>query len=313
MNNSAHIPVLMEEVVEALNLPQGKIIVDATYGRGGHSSEILKCLDSDGRLIAIDRDNEAVELGKLQLQGENRVEIVHAKFSELTEILEQRDLSGKIDAILFDFGVSSPQLDNAHRGFSFSKDGPLDMRMDQSSGITAAAWIQQADEKELVRVLKSYGEERFARKVAKKIKQHLVENEIDRTAILTKLVSEAVPIKEKGKHPATRTFQAIRIAVNTELVEIESVLPQALEALAPGGRMVVISFHSLEDRLVKRFFRKESKGDPFPHDLPVTSDMLKPKLRLVGKPEKPGQSEIKTNPRSRSAVLRVAEKVTCNA
>ena len=333
MNASAHIPVLLQEAVQALNLPAAEIVVDATYGRGGHARAMFGALASQARLIVIDRDQDAIDQALSKWQNQDRIEIIHAPFSKLSQILKERDLIGKVDAILFDLGVSSPQLDNRERGFSFSHDGPLDMRMDRSVGMTAAAWMKQVEEGELIRVLKVFGEERFARRIARKIKQSLLKNQISSTAELSKLVCAAVPTREKGKypyhkghkypyhkghkhpyhkghkHPATRTFQAIRIAINQELQEIESVLPDALEALAPGGRLVVISFHSLEDRLVKRFFREQSKGDPYPHDLPVTHDMLKPRLRLVGKPVKPGARELQQNPRARSAVMRAAQKV----
>ena len=304
-----HIPVLLPEVVQALNLADCKIVVDATYGRGGHTRAIVHALASDARLIVIDRDQDAIDQAISVWQNEDRIDIIHASFSRLHDILAVRDLIGKVDAILFDFGVSSPQLDDGARGFSFSHDGPLDMRMDRSSGMTAASWIKQVEEDELIHVLKVFGEERFARRIARKIKQALLESEINSTAELTRLVCEAVPTREKNKHPATRTFQAIRIAVNHELQEIEAVLPMALDALAVDGCLVVISFHSLEDRLVKRFFRSQSRGDPYPHDLPVTQDMLKPRLKLVGKPIKSRSSEVKQNPRARSAVMRVARKV----
>jgi 16S rRNA (cytosine1402-N4)-methyltransferase len=309
MSPPAHIPVLLKEVVQAINLPDCNVVVDATYGRGGHSRALFKELPSQARLIVIDRDKDAIDHARSQWRGEGRVEIFHAPFSQLARILEKIDLTGKVDAILFDFGVSSPQLDEGERGFSFNRDGPLDMRMDRSAGITAATWMKQVEDEELVRVLKVFGEERFARRIAAKVKQVLKDGEISTTAELARVVSEAVPTREKGKHPATRTFQAIRIAVNQELQEIESVLPVAVDVLAPGGRLVVISFHSLEDRLVKRFFRNQSRGDPFPPDLPVTSDMLKPGLVLIGKPVRPGAAELKLNPRARSAVMRVARKV----
>ncbi len=308
MNSSAHVPVLLNEAVQALNLSQSQVVVDATYGRGGHSRAIFDALPAKARLIVIDRDQDAVDHGLAQWKDEPQIEVVNAPFSELTHILDQRVLIGEVDAILFDFGVSSPQLDQAQRGFSFSHDGPLDMRMDQSRGVPAATWIRRVEEDELVKVLKEFGEERFARRIARKIKTTLLENEIDSTHMLARIICDAIPFREKGKHPATRTFQAIRIAVNSELQEIKTVLPQALDALTPGGRMVVISFHSLEDRIVKRFFRDQSRGDPYPVDLPVTSDMLKPKLRLVGKLVKPTQGELKINPRARSAVMRVAQK-----
>ncbi|MEJ2177623.1 MAG: 16S rRNA (cytosine(1402)-N(4))-methyltransferase RsmH [Gammaproteobacteria bacterium] len=302
-----HIPVLKDEVLSALNLHEDSLVVDATYGRGGHTRAILSRLGNGGRLLVIDRDPLAIYQAEQEWSEDERVEIVHAPFSELSNILEQRHVNGRVTGLLFDFGVSSPQLDNPERGFSFSHDGPLDMRMDPGHGVSAAEWLDQIEEKELAEILRKFGEERFAKRIARKIKQS---GHISTTGELARLVSQAAPFTEKGKHPATRTFQAIRIALNEELDEIESVLPQAANALATGGRLVIISFHSLEDRLVKRFLREQSKGDPFPPDLPVTQDMLKPTLRLVGKAIKAGNEEIKQNRRARSAVLRVAEKVT---
>ncbi len=305
-----HVPVLVEEVVQALDLAGREVVVDATWGRGGHAREMLKILPASARLIVIDRDADAVTHARKLSQDDPRIEVVHSSFSRLQSILRDKNLLGEVDAILFDLGVSSPQLDQPGRGFSFSHDGPLDMRMDQSTGVPAADWMKQIKEDELVTVLRRFGEEKFARRIASSIKQALALGNIGSTAELSRLVSDAVPVKEKRKHPATRTFQAIRIAVNQELQELENVLPQALDALAPGGRLVVISFHSLEDRIVKRFLREQSKGDPWPVDLPVTSDMLKPRLRLVGKPVRAAPDELARNPRARSAVMRVARKTT---
>jgi 16S rRNA (cytosine1402-N4)-methyltransferase len=301
---------MLEEVVQALNLTANSIIVDATYGRGGHCAAIADRLDRKSRLIVIDRDAEAIRHAKSHAHKFGSIKIIHAPFSKLQVELENLGVFGKVDAILFDFGVSSPQLDQPGRGFSFSHDGPLDMRMDDGQEMTAHHWISDVEEKELVRVLRVYGEEKFARRIARAIKQALLDGPIETTGSLARIIDDAVPVKEKGKHPATRTFQAIRIVVNEELREIEEVLPQALEALAPGGRLVIISFHSLEDRLVKRFFRKESIGDPYPIDLPVTADMLKPRLKLVGKQVRASSEEVAANPRSRSAVMRIAQKVT---
>ncbi len=309
MNSVAHIPVLFNEVVQALEAMPGDLVVDATYGRGGHANAILERLQGKGKLIVIDRDPDAIQHANNNLAAHEHVEIIHSSFSNLKNLLEQRGVYGQVDAILFDFGVSSPQLDTSERGFSFQKDGPLDMRMDTTQKITAQSVINDLEEPDLARILKEYGEERFARRIARKIKAQLSEGPIESTAQLAKLVSAAIPKFEKGKHPATRTFQAIRIAVNRELMEIEDVLPQAVEALASGGRLVVMSFHSLEDRIVKRFFKLQSKGDPFPIDLPVTADMLKPKLNLVSKPIRANDDEIDSNVRSRSAILRIAKKV----
>jgi 16S rRNA (cytosine1402-N4)-methyltransferase len=305
-DNSEHNPVLRNEALAALNLQQDSLVVDATYGRGGHSRAIISRLGNNGRLLVIDRDPSAVQQAALEWSADERVEIVHAPFSQLKTILDRRELTGRVTGLLFDFGVSSPQLDNPKRGFSFSQDGPLDMRMDPGQGLSAAQWLEQVDEKELVSVLRRFGEERFARKVANRIKQRGL---IESTGELAALVAEAIPTREIGKHPATRTFQAIRIAVNQELDEIESVLPQAVEVLATGGRLVVISFHSLEDRLVKRFLRQRSKGDPYPSDMPVTNDMLHPEIKLVGKMIRAGKEEVGQNRRARSAVMRVAEKL----
>ncbi len=305
-NSREHHPVLRCEALAALNIHQDSLVVDATYGRGGHSRAIISRLGNNGRLVVIDRDPSAVQQAALEWSTDERVEIVQAPFSQLKTILEGRELTGRVTGLLFDFGVSSPQLDNPMRGFSFSHDGPLDMRMDPGQGLSAAQWLEQVDEKELVSVLRRFGEERFARKVANRIKERGL---IESTGELAALVAEAIPTREIGKHPATRTFQAIRIAVNQELDEIESALPQAVEVLATGGRLVIISFHSLEDRLVKRFLRKRSKGDPYPSDMPVTNDMLHPEIKLIGKMIRAGKEEVARNRRARSAVMRVAEKL----
>jgi len=306
---SSHIPVLKNAAVDALNLTDNDCVIDATFGHGGHSDIIMSNLSKHSRLIVIDQDPTAINVARTKWEHETRVKIIHAPFSHLSKILDSYDLLGKVTAILFDFGVSSPQLDNRERGFSFMHDGPLDMRMDQTKGVSAALWLKHVEEKELAYVLKRYGEERFAKRIAQKIKETLRKNCITTTRHLAELVEKAVPKTEKNKHPATRTFQAIRIVINNELAEIEAVLPQVLEALAPGGRVVIISFHSLEDRLVKLFFKQQSKGDPYPIDLPVTKNMLKPKLRLVGKPLKADKIELDENRRARSAVMRIAEKI----
>ena len=303
-----HKPVLRDEALAALNLEPDSVVVDATYGRGGHTRAIMSRLGDDGRMLVIDRDPQAIEAAHAEWAKDQRVDIVHASFSQLREILEQRQAFGRVTGILFDFGVSSPQLDQAERGFSFSADGPLDMRMDPTTGLSAAEWLQAVEESELSRVLKQFGEERFARRVARAIKSH---GELSTTGELAAIVADAIPGRpEIGKHPATRSFQAIRIAVNRELEEIELVLPQALDALAKGGRLVIISFHSLEDRLVKRFLREQSRGDPYPPDFPVTSDMLNPRVRLLDRGIKASKAETDGNRRARSAVLRAAEKIS---
>lgn len=300
-----HVPVLRDEVVAGLNPGKRGIVVDATYGRGGHTRAILARLGTGGRMLVIDRDPAAVAQARHEWSDERRIDIVHAPFSRLGAILDRHGLSGRVTGILFDLGLSSPQLEPG-RGFSFLHDDELDMRMDPESGITAAEWLEQVDQDELARVLKTLGEERFARRVASRIKAH---GRISTTGELARVVAAAIPTREPGKHPATRVFQAIRIALNRELEELGDALPQAVEVLAEGGRLVVISFHSLEDRLVKRFIREQSRGDPYPPDLPVRTDMLCPRLRPVGRAVRPGEAEVAANRRSRSAVMRVAEKI----
>lgn len=312
MLNSQHIPVLQDRAVEALNLTANDLVVDATYGGGGHAWAILAKLGTHGRLLVIDRDLNAIARAQQNLGDDARVEIIHARFSQLRQILEERALRGQVAGILFDFGVSSQQLDTPQRGFSFNSTGPLDMRMDQSCGLTAAQWLAQVKEQELSNTLREFGEERFARRIARAIKQALKSSPQQQplsTTELAKLVVAASPTRESGKHPATRTFQAIRIAVNDELGEIHKVLPHALACLAPRGRLVVLSFHSLEDRLVKRFFREQARGDPYPPKLPITEDMKNPTLTLVGKPLRASVEEISCNRRARSVVMRVAEKI----
>ena len=303
-----HTPVLKDAVINALKIQADDLVVDATYGRGGHARAILARLGNGGRLLAIDRDPAAIERARLDFGFDARVEIIHAPFSQLGEILKARGLGGRVTGMLFDFGVSSPQLEEPERGFGFNVTGPLDMRMDPSHGRSAAQWLEGVDEDELMRVLRRFGEERFARRIARAIKQTVAQRPIATTTELADVVAAAMPTREPGKHPATRTFQAIRIAVNDELGEVRTVLPEALAGLAPGGRLVMISFHSLEDRLVKRFFREQAKGDPYPPDLPVTEDMKKPMLKLVGKPLRADALEVARNRRARSAVMRVAEK-----
>ena len=295
--------------MEALQLPVNATMVDATFGRGGHTSACLRELGPEGRILAIDRDPDAVAYGNRQFASEPRVKVVQGNFSEMKQLLSENLPGVEVHAILLDLGVSSPQLDESRRGFAFQKDGPLDMRMNPSAGISAAEWLMQVEESELSLIIKRLGEERFARRIARAIKQHLVEHEIATTSELAAIVSDAIPFKEKHKHPATRTFQAIRMFVNQELEEISNVLPDALDALRVGGRLVVISFHSLEDRIVKRFMKTHAKGDSYPPDLPITADMLKPRLKLVGKPVRAGADELEDNPRARSAVMRVAEKL----
>lgn len=306
-----HITVLLHEAVEGLALKQDGIYIDGTFGRGGHSRLILSQLSPEGRLIAIDRDPRAIaEAQKIQ---DSRFQIEHSVFSLLLEICEKLDLVGKVDGILLDLGVSSPQLDEAERGFSFMKDGPLDMRMDTTKGLSASQWLAQVSVEDLAWVLKTFGEERFAKRIATAIVEFNknATEYLSRTSQLAELIAQSVPFKDKHKHPATRSFQAIRIFINSELDELESVLNSALNVLAPQGRLSIISFHSLEDRMVKHFMRKQSRGVELPKGLPLREDQIErgQKLKIIGKAIKPTDAEINVNPRSRSAVLRIAEKV----
>ena len=302
----SHITVLLNEAVEALAIKPAGIYVDGTFGRGGHSRAVLAQLGPEGRLIAFDRDPVAIAAGsKIE---DPRFELVHAPFSAFAEALAERGVD-KVDGVLLDLGVSSPQLDEAERGMSFRFDAPLDMRMDTTRGLTAAEWLAEAPVAEITRVLREYGEERFAYEIAKAIAVARTGGAVATTGQLAALVEKTVRTREPGQHPATRTFQALRICVNQELEELSLVLPQVVAALAPGGRLVVISFHSLEDRIVKRFMRDASRPPQLPARLPVrAADLPKPKLALVGKPVWPSDDEVAVNPRSRSAVMRVAER-----
>jgi 16S rRNA (cytosine1402-N4)-methyltransferase len=307
--NGGHKTVLLGEAVEALITDKEGFYVDGTFGRGGHSRLILRGLSEGGRLLGIDKDAQAVAVGSLDFADDQRFEIVRGSFSELAELLKERNVSVKVSGLLLDLGVSSPQLDQPERGFSFLHDAPLDMRMDQRSKLTAEDWVNSASAEEMAFVFKEYGEERFARRIAGAIVDARAERKIKTTTELAKIVSEANPAWEKGKHPATRVFQAIRIFINDELGELEQVLDQALEALRVGGRLVVISFHSLEDRKVKRFIHHHERGDNLPPGLPVTDDRLNKRLKRIGKAVKASNKEVSENPRSRSAVMRVAEKI----
>lgn len=305
-----HVSVLLEESINALVTDTAGTYIDATFGRGGHTRALLEKLGNDAQVIALDQDPQAIEAAKT-LQDDPRFDIIHTPFSNLQQVLEQRQLTGKVTGILFDLGVSSPQLDDAERGFSFMRDGPLDMRMDTSRGETAAEWLNRAEKDEISWVLKEYGEERFARKIASAIVMDREKEPFVRTKQLADMIARVSPVKEKHKHPATRTFQAIRIHVNKELEQIEQALEASLSALKQDGRLVVISFHSLEDRLVKRFIRKHSEGKQVPAGLPVTdAEINKDKsLEKVGKAIKPGKHEVSLNPRARSSVLRIARRV----
>ncbi len=303
-----HKTVLQEEAVSALAIIPDGIYVDATFGRGGHSRSILAQLNSNGRLLVLDKDLEAIAEAARLAEKDKRVIYAHTPFSRLSEICQHYDLAGKVNGVLFDLGVSSPQLDDPVRGFSFMRDGPLDMRMNTESGITAAQWISKATETEIADVLYHYGEERHSRRMARAVVKAREEAPITTTAQLAEIIKEANPAWERDKHPATRAFQGIRIFINEELDEIRSALQQAVDVLASGGRLVAISFHSLEDRIVKRYIAEQASGDRYPRGLPIPADQLKPVLRKIGKALKPAKAEIEMNPRARSAVLRVAEK-----
>lgn len=304
--SDVHVTVLLEEAVAALNILPDGVYVDATFGRGGHSRAILARLGAAGRLIALDRDPAAVAAGR-EL-GDARFTMVHAPFSRLAAALQDLGVA-TVDGVLFDFGVSSPQLDEAQRGFSFRFDAPLDMRMDTSRGMTAADWLNQAAEEEIARIVRDYGEERFARQVARAVVKARALAPLATTGQLAALCAGAVRTRERGQDPATRTFQAVRIFINRELEEIQEALPQAVSLLKPDGRLVVISFHSLEDRMVKQFMRAEAEGEQVPPEIPLPAHALRQgRLALVGRAVKPGATECAANPRARSAVMRVARR-----
>ncbi|HAU10204.1 MAG TPA: 16S rRNA (cytosine(1402)-N(4))-methyltransferase [Gammaproteobacteria bacterium] len=308
MSTAGHTSVMVKEVVEALNIRPDGTYVDATFGRGGHTRAILECLGPAGRVLAIDRDPDACRYGHEVFANEPRMLLVQARFSDLAAIIEREGLRQRITGMVFDLGVSSPQLDHASRGFSFQKQGPLDMRMDFSTGETVADWLSAVEEAELVRVLRELGEERYAKRIARAVVGARGHVPLTTTTELAALISQCVPTAEPGKHPATRTFQALRIKVNGELDELDVILSQIESLLSVNGRLVVISFHSLEDRRVKHFFRRCARGDRYPPDLPITRDQIRPTLRLVGKLLRPTREEVDLNPRARSAVMRVAER-----
>ena len=309
MEQSEHRTVLLEEAVAALINDIDGVYVDGTFGRGGHSRLLLAKLGPNARVIGIDKDPDAVVAGQALAQQDARFAMVQGSFAELGSLIATNGVTAPLAGVLLDLGVSSPQLDQAERGFSFINDGALDMRMNPAAGESAAQWLAREDEAEIVRVLKEYGEERFARRIARAIVEARTQQPITGTLQLAKIVAEANPAWEKGKHPATRAFQAIRIHVNNELGDLEQFLDDVLGRLAIGGRLAVISFHSLEDRLVKRFIRQHARGDELPAYIPVTSSQLQIRLRALGKAIKPGAQEVEMNPRARSAVLRAAEKV----
>ena len=304
-----HRPVLVEETLDALVVRPEGCYVDATFGRGGHAAAILERLGPTGSLLALDRDPAAEDWARLRFREEPRFRFSRARFSQLGELLVERGLSGRVNGILLDLGVSSPQLDDPVRGFSFLRDAALDMRMDPTGGDSAAAWLNKVSEKELEQVLVEFGEERFHRRIARAIAAARQRAPVATTARLAEIVAAAVPVREPGKHPATRAFQAIRIAINDELGELRAVLPRAVQALAPAGRLAVISFHSLEDRAVKQFIQRQARGRELPLDLPVAGGPEGMTLKRVGRPIRPTARETALNPRARSAVLRVAERL----
>lgn len=304
-----HESVLLDEAVAGLAIRPDGCYLDGTFGRGGHSALILEQLGPTGRLYAIDKDESAVAYGRQRFADDPRFHLEQRSFAELEAFAREHDLLGRLDGLLLDLGVSSPQLDDAARGFSFMQDGPLDMRMDRSSGLSAAQWLAVAEAEEIAGVLREYGEERFAWRIARAIVEQREEMPLQTTQDLVTLIERAIPFREKHKHPATRSFQAIRIFVNRELDELRECLRQSLEVLAVGGRLVVISFHSLEDRIVKRFMRDAAEGERLPKGLPVVDEARHRKLKLIGKARKPGADEIAINSRARSAVLRVAERL----
>lgn len=304
-----HQPVLLEEALTALNIKPDGCYVDGTFGRGGHSQEIIKQLGENGKLLAFDKDPQAIEQANAIAANDDRLHVKQGSFTQLKQTVEELGWQGHVDGVFLDLGVSSPQLDDAERGFSFQNDGPLDMRMDPDNGMSASQWLASADEREIMMVLFDYGEEKFARRIARAIVEARQEQPINTTKRLASIVAAANPSHEKGKNPATRSFQAIRIYINQELEDLKKCLVQAVDILAPGGRLVVISFHSLEDRIVKRFIREQCKGDDFPLDLPVMHVELNQNMKMIGKAIKAGRNELKENPRARSAVMRIAERL----
>jgi 16S rRNA (cytosine1402-N4)-methyltransferase len=304
-----HSTVLLKEAVDGVAIDADGLYIDGTFGRGGHTAELLSRLSEKGSVIAIDKDLDAIAAGQARFAEDERLTLVHASFAELAEIVKQADKHGEVAGVLLDLGVSSPQLDIAERGFSFLRDGPLDMRMDTSKGLSAAEWLASADEQDIAKVIKEYGEERFARRMAAAIVRERAEKPIERTVQLAKILADAHPAWERGKHPATKAFQAIRIFINRELADLEDLLQQVIDSLAVGGRLVVISFHSLEDRRVKRFIRDQERGIKLPKNLPIPDVDRGVRLVKVGKAIKPAAIEVENNVRSRSAVMRIAERV----
>ncbi len=308
--SGAHVAVLLDAAIDGLAVNPAGRYVDGTYGRGGHARALLAALGDEGRLLVMDRDPSAIEAAREALGADPRVTIVHDEFGNLQHHLERLGWCEQTDGILLDLGVSSPQLDDPVRGFSFQQAGPLDMRMNPEQGESAADWLARAEVDEIARVLWEFGEERHARRIARRIDERRRSQRIDDTATLARLIAESVPRPKNNRHPATRSFQAIRIHINRELEQLQAFLEQAIELLRIGGRLVIISFHSLEDRLVKRFFRDQSTPARLPRGLPLRDDQLdrQVRLRLVGKAQRAAASETDANPRARSAVLRIAER-----
>ncbi|MDM3871746.1 16S rRNA (cytosine(1402)-N(4))-methyltransferase RsmH [Porticoccus sp. W117] len=308
-DQTAHTTVLLDEAVDALVTDPDGTYIDGTFGRGGHSAAILARLSENGRLLAFDKDPEAIASGRKRFADDQRLELIHDSFATLGDQVAQRNLTGSVQGVLLDLGVSSPQLDDDHRGFSFLREGPLDMRMNTESGESAAKWLARAKEDEIAQVLKEYGEERFARRMAKAIVSARQQQDITTTTQLAKIVADAHPAWEKHKHPATRAFQGIRIHINRELDDLKQLLAAVLDVLAVGGRLVAISFHSLEDRIVKRFVRDQERGPQLPRGVPVRDEPDSRRMKSLGKPLKPSGGEVDDNIRSRSAIMRVAEKL----
>lgn len=304
-----HQTVLLQEAVDALCLKASGIYIDGTFGRGGHSRKILEGLDEHARLFVFDKDADAIEVAQALSENDKRVNVVHASFTQIKAVMASQGLLEEVDGVLLDLGLSSPQLDESERGFSFMRNGPLDMRMNKQAGKSAAEWVKEVDEAELAQVIKEFGEERFAKKIARRIVEERQQQDITDTSTLADIVSQAIPKWEKHKHPATRSFQAIRIYINRELEDLSELLEQILQVLKQGGRLVVISFHSLEDRIVKQWMKTMEKGDDLPSYIPVKHTELNKKVRIIGKAIKPGHQEIQQNPRARSAIMRVAEKL----
>ena len=304
-----HTPVLVEAVVPSLALRPDGLYIDATFGRGGHTARLLEALSGDGEVVAIDRDPQAIAAGRTRFAGETRLRLVQGEFAELGVLVRSQTTRRYGDGVLFDLGVSSPQLDDPARGFSFSKDGPLDLRMDPTRGESVAVWLEHASVDEIRHVITTLGEERFANRIAQEIVRSRHSAPLRRTLELAALVARCVRTREPGKHPATRTFQALRMFINDELGQLQAGLAAALEVLAPGGRLAVISFHSLEDRAVKQFMARHSSADPALAHLPVLPPSAQPRMKLVGRKQRPTAAELARNPRARSALLRVAEKL----